>query len=483
MAPSARTLLSGALVLCALGESLPARSGHCAGDRCFALFPEPEDFEGARRRCRDFGGDLYALDEHAGDMSTVRGSYWVSSNETAPEETEAGLRRCPFLPDREHKLQWDPCTSPRHGSRCQYTITEPCVGLPAGAGARVNYTTPMGFRADDLKAFPPGTIAVTSTAGGVWADSKHVCFSMEWRPAPWSCEVFGGGCDHHCSSESKACVCPAGTILHHNNISCTVEPCQADPCTAQGQECKSTNGGSRCVCRDGFVEEDGGCVNVTICEKCEHMQCDKINGVYQCGCNEGFVLAAHDPTKCELVCTEQDCPARCDSNNPAVCYCPNGYIDIIRDGRVFCTAFDTCEMQQCDHLCDHLPSGDYQCLCNEGFKLQRDRKTCVPTSREEEEEEGGGSGGAALPLQPNPGSSQPPAVSSYVKTGSVLGISSFVALCAALVFLLIRCASKRCGRFQISSIKHQDIDIFYLQQVTSETYKRLSLDKQSKSDS
>ncbi|KAL6096251.1 thbd [Pungitius sinensis] len=468
MTPAARTLLVGALVLCALAQALPTRRGHCAGNQCFALFPDPEDFKGAQGSCQKFGGQLYALDAHAGEIGetlTVRGSYWVSTNVTAAEET-----LCPFITDREYKLQWDPCTGTLHGFLCQYRFTEPCSGLETDAGAHVNYTAPMGFRADHLKTFPPGTIAVTVEDGGIVANSKHVCFSKDWMAAPWSCEVLEGGCEHHCSSESKTCTCPPGKILHRNKISCTEDPCVSNPCAAEGEECKNTNEGWKCVCRDGFVEEDGGCVNVTICERCEHLLCDRFNGVYQCMCRKGYRLAAHDPTKCELVCAEKDCPARCDGNDQKVCYCPDGYIKYSKDGKTFCTAFDDCEMQQCDHKCENL-SGDYQCLCNEGFQLLKDRKTCVPITEEEE-----GSGATPLPLHPNPGSSQPPAVSSYIKTGSVLGISAFVALCAALVFFLIRSAAKRCGRFQLSSIKHQDIDIFYLQQVT-ETYKRLSLDK------
>lgn len=481
MTPSARTLLLGALVLCALGDAAPTPRGHCAGNRCFALFQDPEDFDGARKGCRVSGGDLVDLvdvvDERVLEILSVHGSYWVSRNDT-PAETTAGLQSCPIVSSDTggYKPLWEPCTGTRRGYLCAYQIAEPCMGLQAGGGAHVNYTTPMGFRADGSETFPPGTIAVAVEVGGTFANSKHVCFSADWIRAPWTCEVLGGGCEHNCSSEPKTCFCPAGKILHRNKISCTADPCESNPCMGEGEECRNTKEGFQCVCRDGFVEEDGDCVDVTICERCEHMTCQKFNSVYRCTCREGFRSAAHDPTKCEVVCTEKDCPAMCDRNNQDLCYCPEGYIKVKHGGETICTAISDCE-EQCDHRCETL-SGGGRCVCHEGFKLHEDMATCVPITEEEEE----GSGATPLPLLPNPGSSGPPAVSSYMKTGSVLGISVLAALCAALMYLLIRSAARRCGRLQISSIKRQDMDIFYLQQVTSETYKRLSLDTQSRSN-
>ncbi|XP_068564829.1 thrombomodulin-like [Cebidichthys violaceus] len=486
MIPSTHALLICVVVLCALEETVLSQRGHCAGNQCFGVFQEPEDFTGAWKRCQDSGGQLYALGlEHVDEILTVSGSYWVKlpGTDTAAEEAAAGLQNCTSISvstGRKIELQRKPCRSTQNGFLCQYTFEEPCSGLQTDGDAQVKYTTPMDFRVDESEMFPPGTTAVTVEVGGIYAESKHVCFAKGWMRAPWRCEVMLGGCEHNCSAKTHTCTCPAGKVLHRNNISCTTGACEENPCSGEGEECENTREGFKCTCSDGFFEEEGGCINVMICEKCEHI-CDKVNGVYQCVCKKGFRAAAHDPTKCDMICTEKDCPARCDRNDQDSCFCPNGYILDSQDGKSsapFCTDINECEMEQCDHKCENL-FGGYRCLCDEGFKLHQNGNTCV-LIEEEDEDDGSGS---TPPPYPTPASAHPAAVPSYVKTGSVLGISMFMALCAALLSFLIRNAVKRCGRFELSSIKRPDIDIFYLQQVTSETYKRLSMDKQFKSDS
>ncbi|XP_031733188.1 thrombomodulin-like [Anarrhichthys ocellatus] len=483
MIHSTNALLICVVVLCALEETVLSQRGYCAANQCFAFFLEPKDFTGARKSCSDSGGQLYALGlEHVEEILTVSGSYWVElpSTDTAAEEAAAGLQSCPFISvttGRKNELQREPCRGTRNGFLCQYKFQEPCSVLQTDGDTQVKYTTPMHFRADESETFPPGTTAVTVKVGGNYPESKHLCFSKGWMQAPWRCEVLWGGCEHNCGATTHTCICPAGKVLHHNNISCTKGPCENNPCTGEGEECENTREGFKCTCSDGFIEEDGGCVNVTICERCEHM-CDKFDGVYQCMCKKGFRVAAHDPTKCDMICNEKDCPARCDRNDQDSCYCPDGYIRDFQDGKSsapFCTDINECEMGHCDHKCENL-FGGYQCLCNEGFRLHQDRNTCVPI---EEDDDGSGS----TPPYPTPAGTHPVAVPSYIKTGSVLGISMFMVLCAGLLYFLIRNAVKRCGRFELSSIKRPDIDIFYLQQVTSEAYKRLSMDKHFKSDS
>ncbi|KAM6905704.1 thrombomodulin-like [Lycodopsis pacificus] len=483
MIHSTNALLICVVVLCALEETVLSQRGHCAANQCFAFFLEPKDFTGAQKSCKDSGGQLYALGlEHVEEILTVNGSYWVElpSTDTAAEEAAAGLQSCTSISvttGRKNELQREPCRGTRNGFLCQYKFQEPCSVLQTDGDAQVNYTTPMHFRADESATFPPGTTAVTVKVGGNYPESKHVCFSKGWTQAPWSCEVMSGGCEHSCSATTHTCICPAGKVLHHNNISCTMGPCENNPCTGEGEECENTREGFKCTCSDGFIEEEGVCVNVTICEMCEQM-CDKFDGVYQCMCKKGFRVAAHDPTKCDMICNEKECPARCDMNDQESCYCPDGYILDSQAGKSrapFCTEINECDMWHCDHKCENF-FGGYRCLCNEGFRLHQDRNKCVPI---EEEVDGSGS---TPPPYPTPAGAHP-AVPSYVKTGSVLGIGMFMVLCAGLLYFLIRNAVKRCGRFELSSIKHPDIDIFYLQQVTSETYKRLSMDKHFKSDS
>uniref|UniRef100_A0A8C3G8M4 Thrombomodulin n=1 Tax=Cyclopterus lumpus TaxID=8103 RepID=A0A8C3G8M4_CYCLU len=434
MTPSSHALLVCVAVLCGLEETARSQRAHCAANQCFAFFQEPEDFPGAQKSCKDSGGQLYTLSwGNVDEIVTVSGSYWVElpGADAAAEDAAAGFQSCPSISlstGGKVKLQRAPCEGTRNAFLC----------------AQVTYTT-------------------------------------EWMSAPWSCEVLGGGCQHTCMASTNTCACPPGKVLHPNNISCTTEACEENRCTGEGEECENTREGFRCTCRDDFVEEDGACVNVTICQRCEHMRCVKFHGVYQCMCLEGFRVAAHDPTKCEFICGKKDCPVRCDGNNQDMCFCPAGYIYDLQDGTPLCTDIDECDMGLCHHRCENV-FGSYRCLCNEGFKLHHDGDTCTPIA---DVEEGDGSGSSPPPphLHTTPASPQPAAVPSYVKTGSVLGIGVFVILCAVLLYFVVRNAARRCSRFELTSIKHRDIDIFYLQQVTSETYKRLSLDRPFKSDS
>lgn len=521
MTPPTSALLCAVLLLCGLDLVL-SQHGHCTGNRCFALFQKPADFPGAQKSCEGAGGQLFVL--NLTDIETITrslpsglsGTYWLEQHGAGrpTEGAAAGPLTCPSIyvsMGWNSTLLWEPCRQNLDGYLCQYTFEEPCNRLQTGGGAQVKYTAIMGFEVKDSDAFPPGTIAVAEKVGGKYPDSKHVCFSHDWLGAPWSCEVLQGGCEHNCNSTTHTCTCPEGQTLHPNQITCAADACancaqqcpaghrpaadgrscvdvneceEEDPCTGEGEECKNTKGTFQCVCKDGFDEEDGACVNVTICERCEHMLCDKINGVYGCFCRKGFRVSAKDPTKCEMHCTEKDCPARCipnsDQKKPDMlqCFCPDGYILDVTNGTATCSDINECELEkQCDHRCENL-LGSYRCLCDEGFRLHKGYK-CMPIEEEEEEEDGSGSGRP----YPTPAGARPGAVPSYIKTGSILGITVFMALCAGMLFFVVQNAVKRCGKFELSSLKHPNMDIFYLQQVTTETYKRLSFDKPSKNDS
>lgn len=495
MVPTTHALLIWLLFLCGLEETVQSQRGHCTGNQCFALFQEPGDFNEARKSCKDSGWQsLMFSSEHAEKLlkSPLRGSYWLrNSADGSAEKPAAGGQTCRCISASEGQnftVSWKPCLDTLDGFLCQFTLEDPCSGLQAAGDATVKYTympTDLELELDDSETFPPGTIAVAKKFDDKYPYSKHVCFSSSWLIAPWKCEVLGGGCEHRCSSATQSCVCPAGKTLQPNNFACADGPCQSNPCTGEGEECEVTQTGFTCTCKDGFVPEDGECVNVTICEKCEHMLCDKFNGVYKCHCRKGFRVSPHDPTKCEMNCTEIDCPAVCVYRNDSEpqCFCPTGYITTLspNNSTPFCTDIDECDSgdDECEHQCANA-FGSYRCLCDKGFKLDHNNYNCVPVQGPEEEVDGSGSAAPyPSPVSPHPDTVVP----SYIRTGSVMGIAVFVALCAVLLYFLIRNMVKRCGKFELSSFKHPDIDIFYLQQVTTETYKRISFDKQFKSDS
>lgn len=460
-------------------------------------------------RCPDFTSQLLGYRWTAGDATTDFHNWGAA-------DTNCSSKCVSVFAERNSTWWQESCHDKLTGYLCQHAFDNPCGRLEVGGRAHVSYTMHMGFQGNNLTSFPPGTIALKENSGLEYPDSKYIC-ADGWIKAPWHCEVKNGGCQHSCIRHNResSCACPPGQTLHANNITCAKDPCadcahqchqegdtyvcrcnkgyrlaqdkkqcvdvneceEKDTCT-ENEECVNTKGDFICVCRDGFVEEDGVCVNVEICEKCEHMDCRKSNGVYVCVCRAGFRVSDKDPTKCEIHCTERDCPANCIPNleqkDLHQCYCPDGYIQDIRNNTPICTDIDECDDERlCDHQCVNS-YGSYRCLCDEGFELIKGH-TCVST-----EEDGSGS------TTPHPTTrtahALPAAVPSYVKMGSVLGIAVFLALCAVLLYFLIRKAFKRCGRLELASLK-EDMDIFYLQQVTTEKYKRFSFDKQWKSDS
>lgn len=516
MSVTRRALIISVVFL--LEETVLSQRGHCAGDQCYALFLDTEDFTGAKTSCEVAFGQLFefrleqAEEPLASVLRGISGSFWLSSTNSANPGLCSSVS---VTMGGNLTLLWTLCSDKLDGFLCQYTFENPCSTLHADKGAQVRYVTYAGFEPDDSETFPPGTIAVVKKLGGEYPDAKHVCFSGSWRPAPWRCEVMGGGCEHSCNYTTNTCICPINQTLHPNNFTCTKDLCadceqkcqkegdsyvckcttgyrlapdrkscvdvdeckEENPCTGEGQKCVNTQGGIKCVCIDGFIEEDGVCVNVSICEQCEHMLCKKSNGVYGCSCRKGFRVSAKDPTMCEQHCTVRDCLANC-IQDPHVekdmqqCFCPEGYIRDTRDGETFCTDIDECEfMAKCDHKCENLYGG-YKCVCDEGYKLHSDY-LCLPNEMDEED-----NGSGSSPSYPTPANVHPVTVPSYIKAGSVMGITVFMLLCAGLLYFLVRNLAKRCGKFELSSLKGSDIDIFYLQQVTTDTYKRLSFDKQ-----
>lgn len=488
-----------------------SQRGRCVWNQCYALFLKPVDLTDAKKSCEDAYGTLFdfssgsAEEALTGVVTGVSGRFWLRSTNS----TGRGL--CSFVSvTMEGNLTqlFSQCSDKLDGFLCAYSTETPCPTLSADREENVRYVTYAGFEAIDSEMFLPGTIA--EKLDGEYPGSKHLCFSGSWVQAPWNCEVMGGGCEYGCNGTTNTCTCPTGQTLHPNNVTCTKEPCadcaltcqdeggsyvcqcppghtlapdrqtcvdvdeckEASLCTGEGRECVNTQGGYECTCIDGLAEEDGACVNVSICEMCEHLLCEKSNGVYGCNCRKGFRVSAKDPTMCELHCALRDCPATCirnpEKDNEEQCFCPDGYIRDTGDDGNFCTDIDECEYAQCDHKCINQ-YGSYTCECDEGYTLHSD-SVCLP----EDEENGSGSS----PSLSTPANVRPDTVPSYIKTGSVLGITVFVLLCAGLLGFLVRTMSKRCGKFELSPLKHADLDIFYLQQVTTDTYKRLSFDRQ-----
>ena len=510
MVPSAHQVVVFAFFsVCALEETALSHSGRCADKQCFAAFLKQAAYSDAQKSCQRYSGQLVKSNLTVlADIfkSLPNGEYWRGQKEAvAPLQTCSSIAVSAGFPAQSEA----PCHQILSGFLCQYPLEEPCGELNPAGGSQVIYTAPMAFEVRASQTFPPGTTATVLAAGSKHLESKHICFSGLWMKAPWNCEVMNGGCEHHCNKTTNACTCPAGQSLSGNGVTCEADPCarcahgcervgdahvcrcergyrlepdgegcvdvneceDQDRCTREGEECVNLEGGFACHCSHGFEEEEGACVNSSICFECEHMLCVKPNGFYECACREGFRVRARDPTKCDWHCAESQCPPMCDKNSEGhmQCFCPLGYILDQNNSSSICIDIDECDMgEKCAHTCVNTP-GAFRCSCFEGFVLHHEYR-CLPLVGGGED----GKGAAPTAAPPIPATAQPALVAPYIKAGSALGITVFVLLCAALLFFLIHNAVKRCRTFDLTSLKHPNIDIFHLQQVTTETYKRLS---------
>lgn len=487
---AAHPVLVFVFCLCGLQEAAPPQLGLCSGALCF--FQHVVDFGDAQRSCVNFSGHL--VESGPGDQIRELSRLLVGSSGRFWLHSAAGAN-CTAASVRGSQVVTVavPCRDKLDGFACHYVPAEVCGFLSWDAHYSLSAAAHFQLVGSD---FPPGTVA----RGG---DSKHLCYGG-WFRAPWSCEVLRGGCEHDCDPNTRTCTCATTHALHHDGFSCVPQPlgacadgfektedgrscedvdeCEEDTCTAEGEECVNLPGGYQCTCAHGFAEDDGACVNTSICTTCEQ-SCSKVGGAYRCECVEGFTVAPEDPTKCRQQCPGRVCPARCihdpqlEEKDMQQCTCPEGYIVDINNRTSSCVDIDECESQDmCDHLCENT-FGSYRCACEDGFQLVRGDR-CVPLAAEDED-----SSGSPPPPPHAPGSLQPAVLPAYIRTGSILGITVFLVLCVVLLVFLVQSLTRRCGSLDLTSVKHPDMDIFYLQQVSTETYKRLSFDRQSRTDS
>uniref|UniRef100_A0A7N8XQY2 Latent transforming growth factor beta binding protein 3 n=1 Tax=Mastacembelus armatus TaxID=205130 RepID=A0A7N8XQY2_9TELE len=169
--------------------------------------------------------------------------------------------------------------------------------------------------------------------------------------------------------------------IHYDN------ECESDPCGHGRGLCINTEGGYKCVCRQGYkhMVQHGRlkCVDVNECIKQDVCgiggQCVNLPGSYKCECHSGFRSKSHRHPACEDInecLNPETCPnEQCE--NTAGSYecvpCLPGHE--ARAG----TCYDINECQKpgiCPNgRCENLP-GTYRCLCNEGFLPSADSKDC-----------------------------------------------------------------------------------------------------------
>uniref|UniRef100_A0A3Q3BAF9 Thrombomodulin n=1 Tax=Kryptolebias marmoratus TaxID=37003 RepID=A0A3Q3BAF9_KRYMA len=322
--------------------------------------------------CTDFAGQLIESNSSSNDQVKAlsrltgggSGRYWVSGS-WGPNCAAALVRR-----GQISAVVLVPCRDELEGFACQYHPAHVCGALSGDVQYIIN-TTAL-FQLLDSDSPPPGTVALVG--GAQQPASKHLCMG-DWIQAPWNCEVMSGGCEHRCDPNTKTCTCPEAHGLQPNGFSCE------DPCTAEGKECVDVSGGYRCVCAHGFAEDDGVCVNVSICLSCEH-NCSKVAGVYRCKCMEGFTVDPENPTKCKpCEIQEGGCEHECaeDPSDSPVCFCPPGQT-VSPANRVSCEApapGDPCAALRCQQTCYTDADGSARCGCEHGLTLAGDGTSCA----------------------------------------------------------------------------------------------------------
>lgn len=535
-------------VLCALlwertGGVRPT-SGYCIGNQCFTVSKKPGAFTEARSECETLGGHLMTVRSSVSHdvlslvLGNVSGRFWIGlhlptgcpdqslelngfswvtggsesdfSNWPAAVDSGCSPHRCVSVsPVDDFKWTREPCDTQAAGFLCEFSFDHPCRSLAAGPGETPIYSTPIGLGGKDLLSLPPGTIAVLMPN-----ETKSICFSGQWMPAPWKCDVLEGGCEHKCTLDPEQrpmCFCPRGqTVNPGNKVTC--EAAQADPCAslrcahdcyknggsyvcicrqgfklaADGRSCVDFNdcmdarqcpgdnsrcvntvGGFQCVCEDGYRNVGGVCVDVNECSSapCEHI-CDNLPGSYRCSCYTGYKEDPEEPHKCKLHCGEQKCEAECDPNDRYLCYCPGGYILEEREQANVCIDMDECSFSFCDQECKNT-YGSYVCTCSPGYMLVDDFM-CVK-SGDEDDAEGSGAPSTFPSITSAPTPPEPTSQPSAVTVGGLVGI----ALCslffiALLIFLAYRVL---CGRRKTESadgVKAPENEAHTLQPLTSD---------------
>lgn len=485
------------LLLTGPGNGLKPSSVFCLGRQCFTLFTElVTNFQTAWGECARRGGHLMSVRSPAAldalqslvsrqrgksqshlwiglhliaacpePNSKLRGYEWASGDDDASDFSHWGANfdsgcsapRCVVVSTRDD-FRWTQtsCSGRWSGFLCEHSYSDdPCARLDPDPGQLVTFTTPLDYWDDRMLAVPPG-----STATRLPLHTKFICFSGRWKQAPWSCDVFEGGCEHKCASGpdlEPSCYCPEGRSVNPmNNVTCQkaqgpcaalrcehacqrggdgVYACACDQgfrlaldgracvdvnecsdkrhCPAENTRCVNTANGFECVCADGYrAAGDGRCVDMDECMSapCEH-SCTNLPGSYRCSCYEGYIEVPEEPNRCQLHCGAQECPAQCDPNDDRQCYCPTGYVAEERPRGAFCIDMDECSFYACEQGCVNT-FGSYVCSCRPGFVLVKGYK-CKELDPGLDE---GGSGDAtfmpgivtASPASPAAGPTSPP---------------------------------------------------------------------------
>uniref|UniRef100_UPI003590046C uncharacterized protein n=1 Tax=Myxine glutinosa TaxID=7769 RepID=UPI003590046C len=200
------------------------------------------------------------------------------------------------------------------------------------------------------------------------------------------CALNNGGCDGSCCNTIGGfyCKCPEGSAVASNGYSCE----DVDECTDHNggcqQRCVNTPGSYHCECHSGsrLHSDAQTCLPTHPCSinngGCQHL-CEPLDSShYECRCRLGYKLAING-MHCEVEnpCVGNgNCQHGCVSDSgSAHCICNAGYT--LRDDKRTCEDIDECADGKagCTHECQNTV-GSFMCRCQSGYDLGVDGKQC-----------------------------------------------------------------------------------------------------------
>uniref|UniRef100_A0A3B5MFY5 VWFA domain-containing protein n=1 Tax=Xiphophorus couchianus TaxID=32473 RepID=A0A3B5MFY5_9TELE len=201
------------------------------------------------------------------------------------------------------------------------------------------------------------------------------------------------GCEHLCESSpgSYTCHCLPGYRLNADGKTCSA----IDLCTEGKHDCEqvcvySGPGISTCDCNEGYRlnGDEKTCSPIDLCAEGKH-GCEQVcvymgPGIFTCGCNEGYRLNVDEKTCSQTVQIQMPCLSKkCLMCLLTTLLCQKLYGNIdweFNSINVCNLAIDLCAEGKhgCEQVCVYLGPGIFTCDCNEGYRLNGDKKTCSP---------------------------------------------------------------------------------------------------------